>query len=248
MVAKYFLAAAPVALIVAPAPAFAGEEVAYAAAPSWVVPADIDAAMKNRQELVLADRQVMLKDGVVQRYVDMAYDLRSSEILGRLGTLQFAWMPDKGDLIVHRLELRRGKEVIDLLAQGVKPEVIRRESELERRSIDGMLTAVVKVPGARVGDVLRFTVSTTLKDQALRDEMQAIEGYMAAHRTDGNAAELAAVLVIAVCADGGIHDDQAVSHQQRDNDGQRQVQPRETARLGCSRCRRVGAAKRIDLR
>ena len=60
MVAKYFLAAAPVALIVAPAPAFAGEEVAYAAAPSWVVPADIDAAMKNRQELVLADRQVML--------------------------------------------------------------------------------------------------------------------------------------------------------------------------------------------
>lgn len=179
MVAKYLLAAAPIALIVAPAPAFAGEEVAYAAAPSWVVPADIDAAMKNRQELVLADRQVMLKDGVVQRYVDMAYDLRSSEILGRLGTLQFAWMPDKGDLIVHRLELRRGKEVIDLLAQGVKPEVIRRESELERRSIDGMLTAVVKVPGARVGDVLRFTVSTTLKDQALREEMQAIEGYMA---------------------------------------------------------------------
>ena len=54
------------------------------------------------------------------------------------------------------------------------------------------------------------------------------------HKAHGNAAKLAAVLVIAVSADGGIHDDQAVSHQQRDHDGKRQVQPRETARLGCS--------------
>lgn len=69
----------------------------------------------------------------------------------RNNSWQNAWLPDKGDLIVHRLELRRGKQVIDLLAQGVKPEVIRRESELEQRSLDGMLTALVKVPGAQVG-------------------------------------------------------------------------------------------------
>ncbi|MDG6078391.1 DUF3857 domain-containing protein [Erythrobacter litoralis] len=172
---RVFLSAAPIALV--STAAFAGEDVRYETAPAWVVPADIDTAMENREELVIYDRQIRFENGVVHRYNDIAYDLRNPEMLSKFGTLQLGWMPDKGDLIVHKLELLRDGETIDLLAQGVTPEVIRRETELERRSLDGALTALVKVPGAKIGDVLRFAVTTTTRDQALDGEVQAIEGY-----------------------------------------------------------------------
>ncbi len=174
---KTLLCAAPVALIAAPA--LAGDDVRYEAAPEWVVPADIDAAAAKKEELVLYDRQVRLEDGVVHRYNDIAYDLRSPEMLSKFGTLQLGWLPDKGDLIIHTLELRRGGEVIDLLAQGVRPEVIRREAQLEQRLLDGALTALIKIPGAKIGDVLRFAATTTTRDQALDGAVQAIEGYLA---------------------------------------------------------------------
>ncbi len=176
---RFLVAVSPFALVAIATPAFAGEEVLYAETPGWVVPADIDAAIDKGEELVLLDRQIRMEGGVVHRYSDIAYKIENSQSLTRLGTLQFAWMPDKGDLTIHRLELIRGDEVIDLVANGVEANVIRREKELEKRTVNGQLTAVVAVPGMVVGDVLRFTSSTTMRDQALGDEMQVGEGLVA---------------------------------------------------------------------
>lgn len=176
--AKFGTAASVIAVALA-APAWAGDEVQYDAPPEWVAPIDMGTAADAGEDIVLYDRQVRLDGGVVTRYTDIAYNITNTQALQRFGTLQFAWLPDKGDLTFHRLELIRGDEVIDLLAQGVQPEVIRRERQLERRSVDGQLTAVVAVPGMEVGDILRMATSTTLRDQALQDEMQALEGVVA---------------------------------------------------------------------
>nr|WP_298895812.1 DUF3857 domain-containing protein [uncultured Altererythrobacter sp.] len=174
-----FGAAVSIVAVAVAAPAMAGEEVQYGEVPEWVGSVDLDAAIAAREDVVLYDRQVRLDGGVVTRYTDIAYDINSTQALQNNGTLQFSWLPDKGDLTIHRLELIRDGEVIDLLEQGVEPEVIRRERELERRTVDGELTAVVAVPGMKVGDVLRMSTSTTLRDQALQDEMQAVEGVVA---------------------------------------------------------------------
>lgn len=170
--------AAPVALIAQPV--VAGDQVLFADAPAWVVLVEIDAAMEQGEEIVLYDRQVRLDGGVVTRYTDIGYDVRTTDALQKLGTQQFRWFPDKGDLVIHRLELIRGGEVIDLVAQGIEPEILRRERELEKRSVDGALTAAFTIPGMQVGDVLRIASSTSLRDQALDNEMQATEGLVAA--------------------------------------------------------------------
>ncbi len=174
-----FGAAVSIVALAAAAPATAGEEVQYGEVPVWVGTLDIDAAIAANEDIVLYDRQIRLDGGVVTRYTDIAYDINNTQALQNNGTLQFSWLPDKGDLTIHRLHLIRDGEVIDLIEQGVQPEVIRRERELERRSVDGELTAVVAVPGMEVGDVLRMSTSTTLRDQALQDEMQAVEGMVA---------------------------------------------------------------------
>ena len=161
------------------APAFAGEEVLYGPQPGWVAPADINAALGTGKSLVLYDKQVRLEHGTVTAFSDIAFRIDSPDALTNLGTLKLGWLPDKGDLTVHRLEIIRGGQTIDLLAQGTRYEVLRRERELERRSIDGALTATLAVPGLKVGDVLRYSQTTTKRDQALDDAVQSIDGLLA---------------------------------------------------------------------
>jgi len=147
--------------------------------PGWAEAADFEAALDTGETFVLLDEQVRLEDGTVHRFTDIAYRIENPDALSDLGTLKLSWLPDKGDLTVHRLEIVRGDEAIDLVGAGVRYDVLRRERELENRSLDGMLTATLAVPGLRVGDVLRFTQTTTRRDQALNGEVQATEGLRA---------------------------------------------------------------------
>jgi tetratricopeptide (TPR) repeat protein len=174
---RLFYLAAPVAIIASATQA--GETVRFADTPAWVEPVDLGKAMEMGEEIVLYDRQIRLENGVVTRYTDIAYEVRNTTALQQLGTQQFGWSPDKGDLTIHRMELLRDGKVIDLVAQGLKPEILRRERELEKRAVNGALTAAFAIPGMQVGDVLRLTSSTSVRDQALNNQMQAAEGLVA---------------------------------------------------------------------
>ena len=155
-------------------PALAGDTVLFAPVPGWVEQADLEAeiAAPNAPAALLRDWQYRLEDGVVTSYADTAMRMENPQALMQMGTLSLDWLPDKGDITIHRLEIHRGADVIDLVAQGVTFDVIRREQGLEQRLLDGVLTATVAVPGLREGDVLRLAYSITTDDQALGDEVQ----------------------------------------------------------------------------
>ena len=95
-------------------PAWAGEDVLYGPPATWVVPADIAAARAANRPIVLLDRQVRMENGTVNGFSDVALRIDSPETLTAVGTPKLSWQPDKGDLTVHRLEILRGSEVIDL--------------------------------------------------------------------------------------------------------------------------------------
>lgn len=158
----------------------AGETVQYDKVPAWVAPATVEKPSPGSNAiLVLFDQQARIEAGQLWSYVDTAMALDSPEALTRFGTLTASWMPDKGDLIVHRVELVRDGEVIDVLAGGAKFEVLRREKGLENRLVDGALTATMAVPGAKIGDILRLTASITSSDQAMGDNVQWQQGLIA---------------------------------------------------------------------
>lgn len=155
------------------ASAFAGETVLYEATPAWVEAATIDDTSRaSGSPIILIDEQSRIEDGQLWTYRETAIALDSPEALTQLGTLAASWMPDKGDLRVHRAELMRDGQNIDLLAGDQRFEVLRREAKLESRMLDGMLTATMPVAGARIGDVLRLAYSTTVQDQAMGDHVQ----------------------------------------------------------------------------
>ncbi|MCB2066860.1 MAG: DUF3857 domain-containing protein [Erythrobacter sp.] len=156
-------------------PAQAGEQVLYQPAPDWVMPGEADFADAAAPATLFYDWQYRLEGGTVSAYVDWAQRIDNPQALMQANTQTLDWLPDKGDLIVHRVEIHRGDQVIDLLAQGVTFDVLRREQGLEERLLDGQLTASLSVPGLREGDVLRISRTVTTRDQALGEQMQALQ-------------------------------------------------------------------------
>lgn len=163
-------------LTLVPNAALAGEKVLEGAPPPWVAIADLASIdSKSAPAELLADFQHRIEDGVVHSYFDRAVRIDNAQTLVQHNTLDIRWLPDKGDLTVHRLEILRGGDVIDLLAEGAEFDVIRREQGLEARLLDGELTATLSIPGLRVGDVLRTTYSVSIDDQALGEEAQVFQ-------------------------------------------------------------------------
>jgi tetratricopeptide (TPR) repeat protein len=161
-------------------PAWAGETVLYERPPAWIEAAAIEPKQPGSNAiLLLLDQQARIETGRLWSYVDSAIALDSPEALTRFGTLNASWMPDKGDLIIHRVELIRGGEVIDVVKGGAVFEVLRRERGLEKRLVDGSLTATLAVPGAKLGDVLRLAYSVTTSDQAMGENVQWQSGLIA---------------------------------------------------------------------
>lgn len=162
-----------IGLLATTAPALAGNAVLYGPAPGWVEVRDtakIDTA--SNTALTLLDVQQRIEGEALNTYVDQAFKLASPESLTQSGTSTASWMPDKGDLTVHRVEILRNGKVIDVLKGGARYEVLRRESGLEQRQIDGLLTATLAIPGLQVGDVLRIAYSQTTRDEALQGKVQ----------------------------------------------------------------------------
>lgn len=170
---KYWAWLAAGTILAAGAPALAGQEVLYLPAPDWVVRAELPED-RSGPPVLLYDDQQRIEEGRLTAFTDRAIRIDNPQMLNAAGTLQAAWIPDKGDLRIHEITILRGGEEIDVLAQGASFDVLRRERMLERRMIDGVLTATLAVPGLRVGDVLRLSHSTTTSDQALDKEVQAL--------------------------------------------------------------------------
>lgn len=172
-----------VALACAPGLAWAGDKPLYQPVPAWVKPAPpIDVSKLGDADpiLLVMDQQQRFEKGQVWVYADMAMRIASPQILTQAGTIPLPWDPAKGDLTIHRVEIIRGTERIDALAGGKGVNVLQREQQLERATLNGMLTATLPVEGLRVGDVLRVSFSVSHEDPALHGHVQSAAGLLPA--------------------------------------------------------------------
>lgn len=156
-------------------PAVAGDNPLYQPSPAWVAPArPIDASALTAESPLypIFDTQERLDNGTVWSYRNIVTRMATPEVIQQAGTLSIPWQPAKGDLIIHQIEIIRGAQRIDALAGGKKFEVLRREKQLERFSIDGELTATLAVEGLQVGDLLHVVFSISRKEDVIAPAMQ----------------------------------------------------------------------------
>jgi len=160
----------------------AGEAILYRPPPDWVIQAPPISPAKLGPEtplLLTLDNQQRIEGGKLSIYIDRALRAASPEAIGQIATLSLPWFPDKGDLIIHHLEILRGDQRIDLVAQGQKFTAIRRELGLEQSQLDGGLTATLAVEGLQTGDVLRLAFTQTVTDAALQGRSQSFAPVIA---------------------------------------------------------------------
>ena len=156
------------------APAWATETPKYEPTPSWVLPAPpVTEGAAPLPLVAVLDEQTRIAEGTVWTYREIGARALSADALARMGTLTLDWQPYHGDLIVHRVDIVRDGQHIDVLKAGQKFSVIRREQGLEELEMNGILTATLQVEGLRMGDILDVAYSVSVNDPALKGAVQA---------------------------------------------------------------------------
>jgi tetratricopeptide (TPR) repeat protein/transglutaminase-like putative cysteine protease len=166
---------AALAVVMVPGTAWASDTPLYQPVPAWVIAAPAMPPIgEDTPPIALLDFQYRIEKGQVWSYVHQQTRIVSPEMLSQAATLTLPWAPDKGDLIVHGINILRGDKRIDLLAKGQKFTVLRREQSLEQRELTGILTATMAMEGLEVGDVIDLNISITARDAALGGRVQHV--------------------------------------------------------------------------
>ncbi len=152
----------------------------------WVESADLDQVLTDNPQseaiLVILDIQRQLEPGKVSAYTDVAVRIDSAKTMSEmLALFSPSWHPDQGDLIVHRYQIIRGSDVIDLTKIDGIFDVIRREKALERQQINGMLTAISQIEDLQLDDIVRMSYTVTTENDALAGRVQTSGGFVSAN-------------------------------------------------------------------
>lgn len=159
------------------ASAAATDKPVYAPPPDWVRPVTVPPVPAKDDgsavQILLFDQQVMLRPGQSTVFTDSAFRINSPQALSA-GSISFPWRPDFDTVTVHRLVIHRGDQAIDVLKAGQTFTVMRRETNLENATLDGVLTANIQPEGLQVGDVVEVAASVTSADPTLGPHMEFI--------------------------------------------------------------------------
>ncbi len=157
--------------------AHAADKPVIAPAPTWVKPVSLQVPPAGGDapiRILLQDQQLDFEPGRQSTYVETAFRIQTPQGLAAAGNIAFAWRPDKDVLTVHKLQIRRGDQVIDVLASGQTFTVMRRETNLDNATLDGVLTATIQPEGLQVGDILDFAATITTTDPVLKGHVEAL--------------------------------------------------------------------------
>lgn len=142
--------------------------------PAWVQPAAQQAAPAPATDaalqILLNDEQRLFSPQAVDTYFDSRVRIQTPQGLQAVGTVALVWQPDADVITVHRLLVRRGSQVRDLLGDGSGFTILRREDMLEQSMLTGQLTAILQPSDLQVGDILEFAYTHRHADPVVPDK------------------------------------------------------------------------------
>ena len=175
-------------MLSASARALAGPEPSRAETWEWVktlpIPAPDPARGTAPVQSLLVTAQTRYGADSDDHYLEYALRIQDPQGLAA-GAIAIPWHPDLSDLVVHKVQILRDGKAIDVLDAGQEFMVLRRENNLERAMLDGILTAVLQPEGLAVGDTVNvaFTVRRKAdRNGFLSENIQLLAPGMATER------------------------------------------------------------------
>ncbi|SMQ60539.1 Transglutaminase-like superfamily protein [Altererythrobacter xiamenensis] len=146
------------------------DEITFGPAPQWAVQSEAVDTPDNASGILHIRRQdtiVHLNDDGQFFYQEQMVRILRPQAL-QAGNVAIAWNPAAGAPVVHTIAIHRDGETINVLDKA-EFEILRREDQLEVAMLDGLLTAVMRVPDLRVGDDLEVGFTVPSHDPTLRE-------------------------------------------------------------------------------
>src|SRR6478672_7482502 len=152
----------------------AAEALKFGPAPSWVAPRAIPDSKPSDSPVavLLNDQQTNFEPGKVVSYSELALRVQNPEGLSA-GNISLSWQPATDTVTINKLVIRRGSQVIDVLASGQTFTVLRRETNLDAAMLDGTLTANIQPEGLQEGDIIDLATTTESSDPVLKGHVEA---------------------------------------------------------------------------
>ena len=162
--------------------ATAADKLSFGPPAAWVKPAPIptvaiDPADNAPARRLLADMQMNFTPSANEVYLDTAVRIQTVQGLSA-ATVGILWRPDIETVTVHSVHIVRGSQVIDVLKRGQTFTVLRRETNLERAMLDGVLTATLQPEGLQVGDVVEYSITKRQLDPIMQGYSEVVAGQM----------------------------------------------------------------------
>jgi tetratricopeptide (TPR) repeat protein len=153
--------------------AHAADKPVIAPPDAWVkeapLPQDSAPADQAAVRILLIDQQAHFDpDRGNAFYARTVARIQTAQGLAAFGTIALPWRPDTGSLTIHRIRVIRDGKVIDLATKPEDFAVLRRETNLEQATLDGMLTATLQASGLQVGDIFEMAITVTNRDPAMQ--------------------------------------------------------------------------------
>lgn len=143
--------------------------------PQWVTPSEPMPVPANATGADFVQRQDVVvhlnAKGEDQYYGIRVKILQPSGL--NIGNIEISWNPAAGAPTIHDIKVYRGTKVINVL-KTASFEILRREDQLEAASIDGILTAVLRVPDLRVGDEMEVDYTIRRDDPTLGNHASGV--------------------------------------------------------------------------
>lgn len=127
--------------------------------PAWadVLPLPPAAATRRALAVRLEDTHLLVADRPVI-LVNLAQQVNDASALGQIGQVAMHFIPQYQKLVLHRVAILRGAQVIDHTATA-QVRFLQRETGLEKGIYSGVITASLLLGDIRVGDTLLLQYS-----------------------------------------------------------------------------------------
>lgn len=143
-----------------PTAALARDKPSFVPPPGWAdiapVPPPPPGDDAPAVQTLLDDNQSRLTPQGDSYFNRRIWKIRKAEGLARFTSLGMSWDPESEDVAFHWIRVIRDGKTLDLLQNGRKMLVLRRERGLEAAMLDGRMTASQQLEGLQVGDVIDY--------------------------------------------------------------------------------------------
>ncbi len=160
------------------AAAHAADKLTYGPPEAWVKPVasgTLDNTLSDApvQAVLYSDQVHFAADGDSE-YSEYGIHVQTPAGLQDLQPVA-VWNPDTDTVTIHKVQIIRGDQVIDVL-KTASFTILRRETNLERSMLDGALTAVIQPEGLQVGDTLIYAMTVRHLDPVLKGHSESVAG------------------------------------------------------------------------